>query len=204
VSALEEEILVLESKLAEGREGPRALSKINKRNTNNNYNTTNKAGEEASRAARDPTLVKHKHDPFVRRPTQLSNYWTTAATPAALEVSHADQQAPPPPQQKQRGDVAQLTAASKSCAGVRALTEAHRAVQLHIDMSLITTALAPSLSTPKGRLPPVRVRRGKPRKPIRPRRASVEAHCQKGGDKSVRPVERPWLQADCCFVCSKA
>jgi hypothetical protein len=49
---------------------------------------------QAARLARDPTLVKSKVDPFSRRPTQLSNYWSTkaeAADAAASEESPAEE-----------------------------------------------------------------------------------------------------------------
>jgi len=66
---------------------------------------------QAARMARDPTLVKSKVDPFSRRPTQLSNYWSTKAeaadaapteeTPAEeapiLEGRHTRTACPPSP-----------------------------------------------------------------------------------------------------------
>jgi hypothetical protein len=65
VAALEEEISLLEEKLAEGRLGLGKLSNINKRNKNNNYQTTNKAGEEVrgcmvKRVARLASRVPHR------------------------------------------------------------------------------------------------------------------------------------------------
>jgi len=56
------------------------------------------------------------------------------------------------------------TAASKSSSGVRALTEAHKAVRLNVDLSLITASASSAAGAPtgkaslaslgKGRLPP--------------------------------------------------
>ena len=62
----------------------------------------------------------------------------------------------------QQANAAAETAASKSSSGVQALTEAHKAVRLNVDLSLIT-ASSPSTGTTgkaslaslgKGRLPP--------------------------------------------------
>ena len=66
----------LEEKLMVGRSGPAKLSNINKRNKLTNDVISHKANlDKAERIKTEG--AKSASDPFSRRPTQLSNYWTT-------------------------------------------------------------------------------------------------------------------------------
>mmetsp|Transcript_20759 Transcript_20759/g.39474 ORF Transcript_20759/g.39474 Transcript_20759/m.39474 type:complete len:690 (+) Transcript_20759:77-2146(+) len=158
VARLDQEIEVLDVKLKEVQARMTKLTNLNSRNKLNNELSVYNAAMQKKAMASEGT-GKTTNDPFSRRPTQLSNYWTTKSQqPAAAPESSVSEEMTQPgleaAKKPDEEDAPEATMETKSGKDMAVwLAESHKSCLLTVDLSLVKHKTEDAPLAAKWRLP---------------------------------------------------